>query len=103
MADDSAVSREKLVQDLKAVVDDAEELLRATASQAGERVAALRERAQENLKRARAKLAQAEDVLVDRSKLAARAADEFVHENPWRAVGIAAGIGLIVGLLIGRR
>jgi ElaB/YqjD/DUF883 family membrane-anchored ribosome-binding protein len=103
MADDSAVSREKLVQDLKAVVDDAEELLRATASQAGERVAALRERVQENLKRAKVKLAQAEDVLVDRSKLAARAADEFVHENPWRAVGIAAGIGLIVGLLIGRR
>jgi ElaB/YqjD/DUF883 family membrane-anchored ribosome-binding protein len=103
MANESAVTREKLVQDLKIVITDAEELLRATASQAGEKVVAARERIQDNLHRAKVKIAEAEEILVDRSKVAARATDEYVHENPWRSVGIAAGIGLVIGLLIGRR
>ena len=103
MPNDSTVTKEKLVQDLKIVITDAEELLRATATQAGEKVAAAREKVQDSLHRAKVKLAEAEDILIDKSKLAARAADEYVHENPWRSVGIAAGIGLIVGLLIGRR
>jgi len=103
MPTDTAVSKEKLAQDLKIVISDAEELVRATAGQAGEKVAAARERIQDSLHRARVKLAEAEEVMVDRSKQAARAADEYVHEYPWRAVGIAAGVGLIIGLLIGRR
>ena len=100
---DTAVTKDKLVQDLKIVVSDAEELLRATANQAGEKVAAMRERAQENLHRFKVKLAEAEDVVVDKGKQAARVTDEYVHDNPWKAVGVAAGIGLLIGLLIGRR
>lgn len=103
MTTEEAVSKEKLVQDLKVVIADAEELLRATASQAGEKAAVARERIQENLNRAKARLAQVEDVLLDKTKQVARATDEYVHENPWAAVGIAAGIGLLIGLLIGRR
>jgi ElaB/YqjD/DUF883 family membrane-anchored ribosome-binding protein len=103
MAAETAVTKEKLVQDLKAVIADAEELLRATANQAGEKVAAAREKVQDSLQRARLKLGEVEDVLLDKSKQAARAADEYVHEHPWRAVGIAAGIGFVIGLLIGRR
>jgi len=103
MATDSGVTKDKLAQDLKTVVSDMEELLRATASQAGEKVSALREKMQENLHRAKVKLAEAEDVLIDKSKQAARVTDEYVHDHPWRAVGIAAGVGLLVGLLIGRR
>ncbi|MBM3357852.1 MAG: DUF883 domain-containing protein [Betaproteobacteria bacterium] len=103
MPNESAVTRDKLVQDLKIVISDAEELLRATASQAGEKVSAARERVQDSLHRAKVKIAEAEDILVDKGKQAARATDEYVHEHPWRAVGVAAGIGLIVGLLIGRR
>ena len=53
--------------------------------------------------RAKVKLAEAEAVMIEKSKQAARATDEYVHENPWKAVGIAAGVGLVVGLLIGRR
>ena len=100
---DTAVTKDKLVQDLKIVVSDAEELLRATASQAGEKVAAVREKVQESLHRAKIKLAEAEEVLIDKGKLAARQTDEYVHDNPWKAVGIAAGIGFVIGLLIGRR
>lgn len=103
MTPDSAVTKEKLVQDLKIVISDAEELLRATASQAGEKVSAAREKIQESLNRAKVKLADVEDVIIDKSKQAARATDEYVHDHPWRAVGIAAGIGFIIGLLISRR
>lgn len=100
---ESGVTKEKLVQDLRVVVADAEELLRATAGQAGEKVAVARERIQESLATAKARLAVAQEELIERTKQAARATDEYVHENPWRAVGIAAGVGVIIGLLIGRR
>ena len=96
------VSKEKLMQDLRVVVADAEELLRATAGQAGEKVAAARERIQENLAAAKVRLAVAQDAVVAKTKQAARATDDYVHENPWKAVGIAAGAGLIVGMLISR-
>ena len=97
------ISKDKLIQDFRIVVADAEELLRATASQAGEKVTAARERIQDSLHAAKVKLAEAEDVIVQQGRLAVRATDEYVQENPWRAVGIAAGVGLVIGLLIGRR
>jgi ElaB/YqjD/DUF883 family membrane-anchored ribosome-binding protein len=103
MTTDTTVSKDKLVQDLKVVIADAEELLRATASQAGEKAAQAREKIQDSLHKAKIKLAEAEDVVIDKTKQAARATDEYVHEHPWRAVSVAAGIGLIIGMLISRR
>ena len=97
------VSKEKLVADLKVVVSDAEELLRATASQAGEKVSAARERIQTSLASAKVKLSEAEHALLEQTKKAAKATDEYVHEHPWNAVGIAAAAGFVLGLLIGRR
>jgi ElaB/YqjD/DUF883 family membrane-anchored ribosome-binding protein len=99
----SAINKEKLVSDMKIVVADAEEILRATASVAGEKVGELRERIQDRLRDAKIRIADAEAALVDKTKAAARATDDFVHENPWRAVGISAGIGLLLGIIIGRR
>jgi ElaB/YqjD/DUF883 family membrane-anchored ribosome-binding protein len=103
MTQEKAAPRDKLVQDLKIVISDAEDLLRATASTAGEKVVAAREKVQNSLDRAKVKLAEVEDVIIDSGKQAARATDEYVHDNPWRAVGIAAGIGVIIGMLISRR
>jgi len=106
MNDQSAstdVSKQKLVADLKVVVADAEELLRATASQAGEKVSAARERIQASLATAKVKLTEAERALLEKSKVAARATDDYVRENPWQAVGIAAAAGLVLGVLISRR
>jgi ElaB/YqjD/DUF883 family membrane-anchored ribosome-binding protein len=100
---ESAVTKDKLVEDLRVVVADAEELLRATAGQAGDKIAAARERIQDSLAHAKVRLAAAEEAIVERTKQAARATDEYVHENPWKAVGIAACVGVIVGMLIGRR
>lgn len=96
------VSKEKLMQDLRVVVADAEELLRATAGQAGEKVSAARERIQQNLSAAKERLAAAQESVVATTKQAAKATDEYVHEHPWKSVGMAAGVGLIVGLLISR-
>jgi len=96
-------SKQKLVADLKVVVADAEELLRATASQAGEKVSAARERIQASLATAKVKLTEAERALLEKSKLAAKATDDYVRENPWQAVGIAAAAGLVLGVLISRR
>ena len=96
-------SKDKLVADLKIVVADAEELLRATASQAGEKAVAARERIQTSLAAAKIKVVEAERAALEKAKLAAKEADEYVHEHPWKAVGIAAAAGLVLGLLIGRR
>jgi ElaB/YqjD/DUF883 family membrane-anchored ribosome-binding protein len=103
MPEFSEVSKDKLVADMKVVIADAEDLLRATASAAGEKAAAARARMEDSLRAARVKVAEAQEVVVDKAKAAARATDDYVHANPWKAVGIAAGVGLVLGLLISRR
>ena len=97
------ISRDKLISDMKVVIADADELLRATAGQAGEKVAAARARIQDSLDGARIKLAQFGDASAEKAKAAARATDDYVHEHPWHAVGIAALVGLVLGTLICRR
>lgn len=94
---------EKLYSDLQTVVDDAEALLHATASQTGERVDSIRAKAQESLKRAKTRLIEMEGEALEHVREAAASADEYVHKNPWQAVGVAAGVGIILGLLISRR
>lgn len=103
MSNDTEVSREKLASDLRVVIADAEELLRATAGQMGEKAVVARERIQESMRVAKDKLARAEEVMVDKTKAAARATDDYVHDHPWGAVGIAAAVGLVMGMLISRR
>jgi ElaB/YqjD/DUF883 family membrane-anchored ribosome-binding protein len=96
-------SQEKLVTDIRAVIADAEEILLATADQTGEKIASLRSRIKERLLDARIRLDAAEEVLIEKTRAAARATDDYVHENPWQAVGIGAGIGFLLGLVLGRR
>jgi len=99
----TTVTKEKLVEDLKIVITDAEDLLRATASQAGEKISAAREKVQDSLDRAKTGLGDIEDIVMDTGKQAARATDEYVQAHPWQAVGIAAAVGLVIGLLISKR
>ncbi len=99
----SQISRDKIKDDLRAVLSDMDDYLRATASHTGEKIGAIRERLQVQMHKAKDILADTGDVVVDRAKEGARATDEYVHDNPWHAVGIAAGVGLIIGMLIGRR
>jgi ElaB/YqjD/DUF883 family membrane-anchored ribosome-binding protein len=97
------VNKDKLISDVKVVIADAEELLKATAHDVSEKAAVARKKIEENLKVAKAKLHEAEQALIHKTKEAAKATDAYVHENPWQAVGAAAGVGLLLGLLIGRR
>jgi len=97
------VTKEKLMADLRAVIADAEELLKATASQAGERVTAARAKAEESLKVAKARLLEEQAAMIAKTKAAATAADEYVRAHPWQAIGIAAVAGLILGILASRR
>jgi ElaB/YqjD/DUF883 family membrane-anchored ribosome-binding protein len=99
----STDSKQKLVSDMRIVVSHAEELLRATAGVADEKMNDLRERIGQSLRDAKLRLADAEGAVVDKTKAAARATDDFVHENPWRAVGVAAVVGLLLGAVISRR
>lgn len=99
----SVANKDKLVSDMKVVIADAEEILRATAGAAGEKASELRVKIESRLRDAKERLADAEAAIVDKTKAAARATDDFVHEQPWKAVGVAAALGLALGVLIGRR
>lgn len=97
------LSTDKVVQDLRLVVADTEELLKATASQTGERITAAREKAEESLKHAREMLDDAQAAMIQRAKYAAKATDAYVHDNPWQSMGVAAVAGVLLGALISRR
>jgi ElaB/YqjD/DUF883 family membrane-anchored ribosome-binding protein len=100
---DYTVTKKKLAADLKVLIADSEELLRASAGQAGEKVSAARDRIQASIASAKVKLAEAERLAVEKTKETAKVADEYVKDNPWQAVGIAAAAGVLLGLLISRR
>lgn len=97
------VTKEQLVADFKTVVADAEALLKATSAHGGEELAGVRAKAEESIKAMKAKMADEQAAVVALSKDAAKAADVYVHMYPWTAVGVAAGVGLLVGLLTSRR
>ena len=101
--ENTVASQEKLVSDMKAVIADAEDVLKATADQTGEKIASLRARIQERLHAARVRLADAEAVLREKTRAMAKATDAYVHENPWKSIGVAAGVGFLVGFILGRR
>jgi ElaB/YqjD/DUF883 family membrane-anchored ribosome-binding protein len=103
MSNAVTTSREKLAHDLHVALNDAEELVRATAQETGERVKAVRARLQENLQVAKARVIELQHNAAEKAKAAAAATDRYAHENPWKTAGIAAGIGLLIGVLIGRK
>lgn len=103
MTDMTIEQKDKLVADLRAVIADAEELLRLGADQTGAGITEWRARVESRLAVAKDRLARLQETAVAKAKAAGIAADDYVHDHPWKAIGGAAGIGLIVGLLIGRR
>lgn len=95
--------QEKLVSDMKSTIADAEDMLQETADQSSDKFARLRARIQERLADAKVRLADAEEALIYKTRAAARATDDYVHQSPWTAIGIAAAVGMLVGLALGRR
>jgi ElaB/YqjD/DUF883 family membrane-anchored ribosome-binding protein len=97
------VNKENLMSDIKTVLSDAEDLLKQAASTTGERATELREKALARLKQAKEKAADVQVVVVEKGKKAARATDDYVHDHPWTSIGVAAGVGILIGLLINRK
>lgn len=97
------ITGDKLGADMKMVLADVEALLKQAATTTGQQAADLRERAAETLHRASLRLSEAREAAAERSRLAARKANDWVHSNPWAAVGCAAGVGLLLGMLVARR
>lgn len=98
-----ATARTQLVEDFQKIVGDAEGLLRAMATVPGDKVTALRANVEERLAASKERLRELQGAAVERTTAAAKAADEYVHENPWPLIGAAAVAGVIVGLIISDR
>lgn len=97
------VHTDQLIGDFKALMADAEALIKATASHEDGAIASIRSKAIDTLSNAKENLTTIEGSLSDKAKVMAESADDFVHRNPWEAVGVAAGLGLLIGLFIRRR
>lgn len=103
MSTNAEATTDQLVADLKTVMNDAEALLKATSTQTGERVQEVRARAEQSLRQARARVTEIEQEAMRAAREMADATEEYVRDNPWQSVGVAAGVGLLIGLLIARR
>lgn len=103
MTQDTTSDTQRLARDLRVLVDDTEALLRHAVRDAGEGYAEARVRLEQSLRTARERLSDLEEEVARRLRAAGQATDAYVHEHPWQAVGVGAGLGLLVGLLISRR
>lgn len=103
MNETTMAQRERLMADMRAVVSDAEQLLKMGASDATEATRELRERLGERLARTKNRLLDVQEAAIDKAKAVGHATDDFVHENPWRSIAIGTGLGLVIGVLISRR
>jgi ElaB/YqjD/DUF883 family membrane-anchored ribosome-binding protein len=92
-----------LVSDFETAIENSEALLKATASHGGDKLAELRTKTEKSLKAAKAGIEHAQTAVIAKTKEAAHVTDVYVHDHPWKSVGTAAAIGVVIGLLIGRR
>jgi ElaB/YqjD/DUF883 family membrane-anchored ribosome-binding protein len=89
--------------DTKKLVADAQAMLQAATSMTGRKADELRTRGMELLDQALGKASQYQDQALEKGKELAHTADVYVKDNPWRTVMAAAGVGLLVGMLISSR
>ncbi|MCU1757458.1 DUF883 family protein [Pseudomonas helleri] len=96
-------AQEILKAELQTLVNDAERLLEHSAALAGDQADELRDKIKLSLDKARASLEDTKESLHERGEAAVTAAEDYVQSNPWQSVGIAAGVGFLIGLLATRR
>ncbi len=95
--------RDTLSAEFSNVLSEAETLLDKASRETGDKARDLRSQVEARLLTAKLKLQELEGAAVDRAKQAARVTDDYVHDHPWQAIGIAAGVGLAIGLMMNRR
>ncbi len=94
---------DKLVKDVRVLMDDTEELLRTTAAQTGEKVVEARDKVRQAVSGLKPALEKAQTAVTERATQVASDSDAYVRENPWTMTGIAAAIGIFIGVVIGFR
>lgn len=100
---ETAAAKERLASDFRMVMDDIDKLMKASGSQAEAEMHTLRERIVDRLDAAKERVAGVQEEALARAKQAAHATDDYVHTHPWQAVGLAAAVGVALGVLLGRR
>ncbi len=100
--EEAQINSENLISDFKALMADAEDLIKATAGHDDGALGVIRSKALDTLNNAKESLSSVEGTMTEKAKVVAERADDFVHRNPWEAVGVAAGLGLLIGLFIRR-
>jgi ElaB/YqjD/DUF883 family membrane-anchored ribosome-binding protein len=97
------LSRETLLDDFSTMLSEAEDLLKRASNETGERAKDLRAQVEAKLLAAKLRLQELEGEAMDRARAAARVTDDYVHDNPWSAIGAAAVAGFLIGMLLNRR
>jgi ElaB/YqjD/DUF883 family membrane-anchored ribosome-binding protein len=96
-------SRENLVEDFGTMLSEAEDLMKRAGNETGDKARDLRSQVESKLLTAKLRLQELNGQAVDRAKAAARVTDDYVRDNPWQAIGAAAAVGFLAGMLINRR
>ena len=102
MRQETGADRERLLSHLREAVSDAEQWLKSAAKDGPADIEQAKKQFQEAVACAKTDLLKLEDTMLARGKLAAKAADTYIHDSPWVGVGIAAAAGLALGYIIGR-
>ncbi len=92
-----------VARDVQNVVSDAQDLLKTVQDQGSDKIGEMRVKVQTQIDAARQTLSEMQQSVQDGARVAVSTTDEYVRANPWRAVGISAGIGALIGFLIARR
>jgi ElaB/YqjD/DUF883 family membrane-anchored ribosome-binding protein len=96
-------ARDQLLSDLKTVIQDAEAWLRHSGHLTGEEFKVAKAKFERTLLKAKDDIVRLEEAAVEKAKVAAKATDEYVKENPWKAVGLGTAVGVVIGMLIARK
>ena len=97
---DTRAAKDQLVQDMNAVMSDSEQLLRSAASDGSDKAKSLRSNLEKSLSTARSRLSDFQGAAKDQVMATATDVDDYVKGNPWQAIGIAAGVGVLVGAIL---
>lgn len=97
----NVVTKDQLIEEFNAVVAETAQLLKSVANAGGEKAGAVRASVEQNLALAKDRLRNLQQAATEKTQAAVQATDEYVHEHPWQAIGIAAGLNVVIGVAIG--
>jgi ElaB/YqjD/DUF883 family membrane-anchored ribosome-binding protein len=96
-------TRDNLIDEFSGMLGEAEDMLKRAADETGDKARDLRSQVETKLLHAKLRLQELQGQAADQAKEAARATDDYVHDNPWTSIGVAAAIGFVAGLLLNRK